>query len=251
MFGYGDLSETPKTLSPKSGALLHRRSTLVTRKLVMPTTPNRSNNPRRRRVSMPEYEAMLASHRTQPGAHKQAADLAGVSYNTARKAFSKGLGEDMPPIQEVLKQECLEARRILAQDDRQTQLATYELAVQGADDRAEKVKLVRAGQNNAHAALALSETLLQSAEKLVDRIELFDDQTSPRELCDLLSCILSTCRQAADSALTCASLEASALRFADDSSSNAGNTMGLDEAVRALVRGANTLRKLREPADHP
>lgn len=106
----------------------------------MPSTPPKSNKRNRRRTGPDEYEAILDSHRVSEGGHQRAAEAAGVSYNTARKVYEKGLGPEFPAVRSVLEREKAEAREVLRESGRREQQLREETvrarAAVGVEERA-------------------------------------------------------------------------------------------------------------------
>ena len=65
-------------------------------------------------ASLDDYRRILEAYRKTPGSHTQAAREAGVAYNTARKAWDKGVA-NQPPISEVVTADDYEAKARLAE----------------------------------------------------------------------------------------------------------------------------------------
>lgn len=221
---------------------------------VVPTCAPISDNRRRRRTSLSEYESLLDSHRCDLGAHAhaRAAEAAGVSYNTALKAFRSGLGVDMPAIRTVIQREMAEARAILGReslrrDDEARSVRRH--AKRNVQQRATDGRVLVAARTNVAAVLALSGNLIARALQLTEvfaaAIEDPQWRPTPPELMTILRAICCISRQAAVAEERVSKMEERVLGALESPAARASCEMTAEEAVQHLLSAERTLNRLR------
>jgi len=196
---------------------------------------------------------MVESHRAELGDHTQAAEVGGVSYNTARKAFERGLGADMPPIRTLMAQEMVRARAQLSEYRDQASSERDQVTAARKDmidSRAAQARAVRMARNNAIATMGISANLLRAGVRLSERTqELLADKNwapKPAEAVGLLRAIASLSREAVETARAAEDMEARILG-APDLLVGVVN-MTPEQAVITLQDGQRTLDRIRRRA---
>jgi hypothetical protein len=126
------------------------------------------------------YPLLLTALRTEPGNLNAAAKHAGVTWNTAQKAWEKGSKKHgFPPLKQVIEQEQIKARALL-EAERRSKLAAIALekeqaregAVAARKQEGQMTQLVRASSLLAlRAVTSLSREAVGLAETINKRIE--------------------------------------------------------------------------------
>jgi hypothetical protein len=221
----------------------------------VPAHAPKSNNRRRRRTTLREYEALLDSHRRDLGAHARAAEAAGVSYNTALKAYRSGFGPEMPAITKVIACEMAEARGLLGREavrrDAEKR-AVRRHALQNVEQRLVDGRVLAAARTNVAAVLALSGNLLaralQLAQVFVAGIGDPQWRPSPRELVDILRAISCIAQQGVATEERVRKMEACVLGEQESTAGSATPDMTFAEAVEQLQSAERTLNRPRRRA---
>jgi hypothetical protein len=168
----------------------------------MQKSPHFSGRLRGTRISDDQYAKLISSYRVNLTDHTAAAEVAGVTYTTARKAFEVGLtvsGVRQRPISEIIAQEL---RAAVVELDRLRGDRSQRTDISDAIDRevleiqANNVTSAKGAVTNAIAGHALTSHLLQGAMRLAERVsQALDDPSycpSPREAVSLLRAIAHT-----------------------------------------------------------
>lgn len=148
----------------------------------------------RRNFTQANYDALVVAFRESPGKYSEVAARCGVYRGTARKAWEDGWPERAGwiAIRELFKLEQEQTRQALAQATSQrTQVAQEEqqkIRAAAAQDAVnigiEEVRVVRASQVNAKAALAVANAALQGAYKQLSYYKEYIDKMPEQELRD-------------------------------------------------------------------
>lgn len=197
---------------------------------------------------------MTASNREHLADHTKAAEAAGVSYNTAKRAFDQGWPKrNLPPIREVIEKEMLEARAQLAhlnqvagRDRDARALAEQDMM----DARVTQARVVRMGRNNAISVLSMAETLMATGIELAQKVEtLLKDpawQPTAAQCIALMRAIAQLSKDGVEQAKVIEELEARILGNPDVVVGVV--SMSPDQAVATLIDGERTLDRLRRRA---
>lgn len=180
-------------------------------------SPHYSGRLRGTRISQDQYSKLISSYRVSLTDHTAAAESAGVTYSTAKKAFEVGLtvsGIKQRPISEIISQEL---RAAVVELDRMKGDRTQRSDIVDAIDReilemqANNVTSAKGATSNAIAGLAFTSHLLNGAMRLSQRVaQALDDPSycpSPREAVGLLRAIAHTAHFTMESARVAKELE--------------------------------------------
>lgn len=196
---------------------------------------------------------MVDSFRSDITDFSRAAAAANVSYNTARKAFTKGLGENKPPIGQLLSKEMVrvraqlqELRESVVDEDKRAVAARKDVAAsREADARA-----VRMARNNAIAAMGVSSNLIRAGVDLSNKVKVLMSDPSykpkPGSAVNLMRMIVSMNREAVETAKLAQDMERQILGQPDVI---IGITdMTVEQALVTVAQGERTMRRLRRRA---
>lgn len=208
---------------------------------------------RGQRTTLEQYEKLVAAYNEELGAHTRAAKAAGVSVNTARRAYTTGLGKDMPAIQTIIQRSMVEARAKLARYE-STAAEEQEVAAQAAkalaDSRAMQARSLRLSRNNSIASMGMGSNLLRAGIHLSSRVEtLMSDSNwmpSPSTAVSLLRGITDINRQAIEMAKMSEEMEARILGQPDLVMAHVSMTP--DQAVLVMQETERTMNRLRRRA---
>lgn len=213
---------------------------------------SKSGRGRGTRVTQEQYDVMVAVHRNNLGDHSQAAREAGVAYNTARKAFEKGLNKgEFKPIRSLIHREMLEARSKIQSYGKAAIDENNMINKARADliqTRAAQAQALRLSRTNSILAMSMSSNLLMAAQKLSEQVQqLFTDECwkpSPGQAISLLRAVAQISRDCMES--TNISLEMERRCLGDPEILPAKATMTPEEAVVTIENGVKTWEKLKQ-----